>query len=243
MASMVSDYNSVVSLDKYGNSIQLQYAQEGASRYGMPIVAATYDGGVMVVALRTSKPGIVSTKSIIIELSCLSPRMGLACTGIKADVRWLVSKLREKGKSVWETYDLNGLSRKRTQDAIKHALLVFLGYSRDKELHDGLVVDSEENWARPLGVLSMMLSHEGPITVIDPSGAAQHFMARAIGQSSKALNEKLEERYKENLTPDEIKTILIDIMKETFEQVNEDSEFIIETLTSHGVSRSEELSQ
>ena len=113
-----------------------------------------------------------------------------------------------------------------------------MGYDRDKELHDGLVVDSEDTWARPLGIQTMLVSIDGPITLVDPSGAALHFHAQAIGKNSREINAKLEERYQTNLTMREVQEILIGIMNEVFVDGDDDSEFVVEILTTEGVTRS-----
>ena len=49
VASVDSNQIAVTALDNYGTSAQLQHAHEAATRYGVPSVAATCRGGVLVV--------------------------------------------------------------------------------------------------------------------------------------------------------------------------------------------------
>ena len=53
-----SNYISVAALDKYGNAVQVQHAYEAATRYGIPVAAATCMGGVVVVSIRSLRPEI-----------------------------------------------------------------------------------------------------------------------------------------------------------------------------------------
>ena len=237
VASTDSNYIAVTALDKYGNSVQLQHAQEAATRYGIPVVAATCSDGVVVVSIRRLRPEISTPQALIQTSSLHPPHVGIVCAGLKADAKWLISILRDQRKHIWETFDLNNLSRKRSQEVIAQALLTFMGYNRDKELHNGLAVDSEDTWARPLGVQTMILSHDGPITLIEPSGAIQHYHAHAIGKKCQECNEKLEERYNPLRSAQEVQNMLIDIMLELHESSGEDSELFVEVLTSEGVVR------
>jgi len=232
-----SPYSAVTALDKYGNSVQLKNAREAATRYGMPVVAATCTEGVVVVSVHKPRLGILSQPTLIHTLSLHAPPMGIVCTGIKADAKWLVSTMRDYQKRNWESYDLKNLSRKRSQQVSAQALLTFMGYNRDKELHDGLVVDSEETWARPLGVQSMLVSSDGPITLVDPSGTSQHFNAQAIGKNSREVNAKLEERYEPHQSVQEVQQLLVDILKEVFDDAGNDSELVVDILTPDGIER------
>lgn len=238
VASVDSNYIAVTALDKYGNSVQLQHAQEAATRYGIPVVAATCRDGVVVVSIRRIRPEISTPHSLIQTLSLHPPHVGIVCAGLKADAKWLISFLRDQRKHIWETFDLNNLSMKRSQDVIAQALLTFMGYNRDKELHDGLAVDSEDSWARPLGVQTMILSHDGPITLVEPSGAIRHYHALAIGKKCQECNEKLEERYNPMRPAQEVQDMIINIMQELHMGSGDDSEVFVEILTSEGVVRS-----
>lgn len=237
VASENSNYISVTALDKYGNSVQLQHAYEAATRYGIPVAAAKCMGGVVVVSIRRLRPEICTPHTLIQTSSLQVPYVGIVCAGLKADAKWLISILRRQRRHIWETFDLNNLSRKRSQEVIAQALLTFMGYNRDKELQDGLAVDSDDNWARPLGIQTMVLSHDGPITLIQPSGALQHCHAQAIGKKCREFNENLEERYSDNRPVQEVQDMLIGIMRELHVNSSEDSEFVVEILTAEGIAR------
>jgi 20S proteasome alpha/beta subunit len=233
-----SNYIAVTALDKYGNSVQLQHAHEAATRHGIPVVAAKCKGGVVVVSFRRLRPEISTPHALIQTSSLHPPHVGIVCAGLKADAKWLISMLRDQRKHIWETYDINNLSRKRSQELIAQALLTFMGYNRDKELHDGLAVDPDDTWARPLGVQTMIFSHDGPITTIEPSGAIRHYHAQAIGNKCEECNEKLEEQYDGMRPAQEVQDMLINIMRELHVSSSEDSELFVEILTPDGVVRS-----
>ena len=238
VASTSFDYIPVTALDKYGNSVQLEHATEAATRYGTSVIAAKGTNGVVVISIRRSTPGVSTPLTLIESLSLHEPCVGLVCTGVKADAKWLVSTVRNHRRRIWETYDLHNLSKKSLQNVVAQALLTFMGYNRDKELHDGLSVDSEETWARPLGVQTMIVSHDGPVTLIEPSGSIQHWHAQAIGKNCREFRETLERRFTPNLPVEEVKQILIDILGEFHSPSREDLELFVEILTAEGIKRS-----
>ena len=233
-----SPYTSVASLDKYGNSVQLSHAREAVARHGTLVVAAAFRDGIVAASIYKPKLGIVDVKPVLIHaLSLYTPPLGIVVSGLKADARWLVETLRDYQRRNWESYDLENLSIRQSQHALSHALLTFMGYDRDKELHDGLVVDPEQSWARPLGVSCMVVTVDSSILVIEPSGVTQKVYAYAIGQGAKEVNEKLERLYEPNLSLQEVKDMLVDITREFVKSVGVDAELLMEVLTRDRIQR------
>jgi len=232
-------YAPVSALNEYGNLKQLQNAQEAATQHGMPIVAATAKDGVVVVAsLSTRKEaGIIAEPTLLHRISLKeSQSIGVACSGVKADSKWLIQTIRDYQKKNWERYGLENLSTKRLQYVISHALLNCMDYDRKKELHDGLLdLSNEDRWSRPLGVSVLVVSFANPITIVQPSGISEQYHAYAIGKYSKEMNDKLEERYQPNQHLKDVEMLLLDIMKELRKTTGgDDSSFIVMQVLTEG---------
>jgi 20S proteasome alpha/beta subunit len=250
-------------LNKYGNSIQLEHAREASERHGRLVVAGlSQEGDVVVVSLYTPRLGIVDDSPYLMHalqntshgqknVCCL-----MVCTGVKADVTWLVQCLRDYQKRQWERYDDSdddNISSTTTNvvKAISTALLDFMGYKREAELVDGagLVVtrrggdddnDSDSTgWARPLGVQTLVLRHGSPITLLQPSGVAQSFYAYAMGKGGATARRLLEEQFQSNtLSTGQVKDLLLEIIKDvvsdTAAQKKNRMEVTVEILSRHG---------
>lgn len=230
-------YTPLSALDKYGNSKQLQNAEEAANKHGMPIIAATAsEGAVVVAAVFEKKPGIISELKLLHRISLRnSHTIGIACSGIKADSKWLIDTLRSYQKRTWERYGLENLSIERIQYALLIMLSNFMGYDRKEELHDGLLDLSKESWARPLGVSVLIASFGNPINIIQPSGISEQYHAYAIGRYCREINEKLEQRYEPNQPTEDVKMLLRNIMEEIQEKVGgQDSTFITVEVLKEG---------
>mmetsp|Transcript_11523 Transcript_11523/g.16903 ORF Transcript_11523/g.16903 Transcript_11523/m.16903 type:complete len:261 (+) Transcript_11523:271-1053(+) len=236
-ASENQAYVSITALNKYGQSEQLRNAREGAMRHGMPVVAATAREGIVVVSIITPKSGVVLNPRIIHKLSMRSESMGIVCSGVRGDVNWLVQTVRAYQKHNWKSYDLKSLSTKRCERAIAHALLTFMGYDRENELHDQLIVSSDESFSRPLGILTLLISLKNPITLIEASGISQQFHAYAIGKYSKEINDKLEIRYQVDQSIEDVQMLLTEIIREVKEQLRDDGLIVVELLTEKGITR------
>mmetsp|Transcript_27723 Transcript_27723/g.41955 ORF Transcript_27723/g.41955 Transcript_27723/m.41955 type:complete len:268 (-) Transcript_27723:349-1152(-) len=230
-------YVSATALDKYGQSTQLRNAREAAMRHGMPVVAATAKEGVVVASIISKKPGVVLDRTIIHKLTIRSGSMGVVCSGVRGDVNWLIQTLREYQKHNWQSYDLRRLSITRCERAISHTLLTFMGYNRENELHDKVAVSSDESFSRPLGIVTLLVSLNNPITLIEASGISQQFHAYAIGKYSREINEKLETRYEIGQPIKDVKILLTEFMSEVKEELNVDGVIAVEVLTGKGIAQ------
>ena len=166
----------------------------------------------------------------------------MICTGIKADARWLLHAMREYQARTWERYD-TAATPKRVALAVAQVLLDFMGYARNQEFLDGVgPVLAERSWARPLGVQTLVVAHQAPLTLLDPSGVMEEYSAHAMGRDSQVCLDELELLYTPNMTTEELQELLVDIVQRRviFENPNmyEKAELWIETLTERGVERS-----
>lgn len=221
------------------------------------MIAAIATDGIVVVSLQNkARPGIVKSSSRLVhslsfynDKNSKTATMGIVCTGVKADAKWLIQTLRDYQKRNWETYDLTGLSMKRCQEAMTQMLLSFMGYKRDQELHDGLAVvaDKDDRWSRPLGVQSLLMSYgkkSASISLVDPSGAVQEVAAQAIGRDSAEINAKLEESNYDPKTMSlaDVQQLLVDTARDVFDLDNENNhmsldQLVVEVLTQEGIEK------
>jgi 20S proteasome alpha/beta subunit len=264
-AAASSSYTAITALDKYGNSIQLQHAQQAAKMHGTPMVAAMAVDGIVVVslALGTRRLGIITTdnSNVMQSLSLYNNNnpnnnnnnnnnLAMICTGVKADAKWLIQNVREYQKRQWETYDLPTMNMHKCQEAISQLLLQFMGYSREKEFNDGMVIDtdsdaSSSSWSRPMGVQTLLLSsssqsHKQNICLMDPSGTVIDCTAQAIGRHSADIHTKLEEsKYdSQNMSMDDVQELLVGIVRDVFDLDASANDIVVERLTSNnGIER------
>lgn len=246
-SSSQSSYTPVTALNKYGNSQQLQNARQAAARHGRLIVAArTSSNKVIVVSVYTPKLGQLQSKNGVLQPLWSSDNgTFLACTGIKADATWLLKTARQYSKRLWDRYDVSSASQERTTRALSHTLLEFMGYNRAQEWSDGVPVeqrgkddDDEPSWARPLGIQTLIISPSFPIVFVEPSGVAQSLDYVAVGKDSDAVMRALGERFplKDEATEEEIKDMLVEIIRKTIEGVQKQSiDLIVEVASKDGV--------
>lgn len=144
-------------------------------------------------------------------VNAVAPGMYLACSGIKADSKWLLEKLLDYQKRQWDVYDRYA-SPDKLKPAISQVLLKFMGFDRQKELTDMLVIDKKnDNWGRPMGVMSLLLTPTS-ISLIDPSGIIQEQLAYAIGKDSDQTIDELEKVLEPEMTTKEVKDMLTNML-------------------------------
>jgi len=240
-------YTPVTALDRYGNSVQLQNAREAAARHGRLIVAAksTENNAIVVISVYTPKLGQLpssTTRPGVLEHVWTDGCAFLACTGVKADAMWLTQTMRQYSKRLWDRYDVSSMSQERMTQALSQTLLEFMGYKREKEWQDGVGVgdstsgEEEPLWARPLGIQTLIISPTSPIVLVEPSGVAQSLEYVAVGKNSDAVMRALRERYStDGATVDELKELLVDVIRQQVEGQKQSTELIIEVVSEKGV--------
>jgi len=246
-----SPYASVTALDKYGHSVQLRHAGRAASKFGRLVVAARPDpreNTVIVLSIRTPRPGIIvsGTNHGVLQQVFSDTDLWMVCTGVKPDANWLLQQMRDYSKRIWERYDVLP-TQTRFVDALSEALLNFMGYDRDAEWHDGagqVIMDKDDrSWARPLGVSTFVVSPFSKVTLVEASGVQHAIRAYAIGRDSDLVNQQLKEKYKSDMSTEEIKDLLIDVVRSALlKEVNDAAyaphkkvEIVVEIVSDKGV--------
>jgi 20S proteasome alpha/beta subunit len=145
--------------------------------------------------------------------------------------------MRDYSVRLWERYDLETLDTRRISQAISQALLEFMGYNRKTEYHDGVSLRSDDNedaWARPLGIQTLLISFQS-LTLVEPSGVAQSDLEFvAIGKESAAIQRVLREKYRPDLTTNEIQQLVLAIIQQTMEG-QAFAELVVEIVSKDGV--------
>ena len=182
-SSSSDSYASVRALDGFGNSKQVEYAQQAASAGGrlVLVAAATQDdessSTIVVVSMGTMP---------LVHRISLHPNtdhhetdgmLALCGVGFQGDLAWLVHQLRTYCKTIWERYDSPTVSVSSIAHVVSHLMSRFQGYPVQDELWNPLLQDSssdEQEWARPLGLDVLLLSttrSNNAMLRVDPSGS------------------------------------------------------------------------
>jgi 20S proteasome alpha/beta subunit len=257
--SSSSSYSSVRALDEFGNSKQLQYAQEAATRHGRLVVAgqsSSSSSTTVVVSIGQrpivqrltlpTKYGNEGDNENDIEDDCVA----MCCTGIKGDATWLTQQMRIYSKNVWERYDTN-LSAMTAAQVIGRFMGRFQKYNEEEEWQPSVARQKGE-WSRPMGIQVLVLSTNYPILRVDPSGrvvntrlssaspsgAAPSFVA--MGKDCKLVQEKLvsmmmTEKEEQNLDATKLEERLVQLLLDHAAPRNQIVPVMVETVSSQGV--------
>eukprot|EP00980_Cylindrotheca_fusiformis_P000363 scaffold91_cov127-Cylindrotheca_fusiformis.AAC.23 len=246
-----SPYTSVRALDRFGQTQQLTHAREAALR-GRQIFAAS-NGKSTVVVSQGNQPILES-----INLPVLLPRkdhgdtqqvIGICCSGIKGDASWLIAEVKRYVATVWDRYNHYEIA----SPAIAHFIAKLLGTFQ--KMHDDNsgwqsgVSQSAEEWARPLGIQTMILSSTVPhILALDPSGRVSrsqqvnsdcNWTVGGIGMKNPDLaKDKLSTLFakKDDITVDQVVRKLIEALIENNPKSGE-SEISLEIVSGNGIKR------
>lgn len=170
-----SYYQSVASLDKYGQSQQIQNAMRASSIHGTPIIAALAENDKSIVVCyikqRNKKLGIKHDEKRMVQIisctdddsnsnnnsnendnqndekvECNKSMTAIICSGVKADGKVLIQMLREYSRKTWERYDTIPNILDITNEA-RDILLSFMGYSNNSDNNDIILkfVDDDED--------------------------------------------------------------------------------------------------
>lgn len=176
-----SSYESVRSLDSYGNAVQLQHAQAAAKQHGRLVICIEIPSGSLLeeegeevteLLLMTIQPSGSDT-----SLSYLRPKppkisnllypsefsescrfRALVCSGVQADAQYLLQEMRQYHRDMWETY--NDAQCSGQMDASLQALQILLRkfwQYDEREMRSHRRVGESGNWARPMGIQTLLL--------------------------------------------------------------------------------------
>ena len=279
-SSSSSSYSSIQALDQYGTSLPLFNARQASQQHGTLVLAAISSSRqIVILSLHSSpRPGIIPLSSSASSTSSASAAatkqtmlysliplpnpdtpnnnniIMMIGTGVKADVEWLRTTLRQYLSQTWERY----------QDtstfiwAISHLLLQFMNPTPSYSHAVGLTT-TKTPWARPCGVQVLLVqlstltttsssaSSATPVlTLVEPSGVCQDYWAYAMGRDSQVCQRemKLQSKRIQDMTTEDIQEWLVDIVQRKVVNENptrfgnDEAELWMETVTQHGVERS-----
>lgn len=229
-----SSYESVRSLDQYGNAVQLQYARAAADKQGRLIVAIAREKCIWVVsempktrphqrrakkhsggrepllkAVTSPEPSTVIHKSTM-----TAPAVYMVSTGIQADAVWLLEQMQTYGKNVAEKY--GAYSPTGMAGVVSALKRKFWGYD-DDDIWQGdayrttvLQGDNDDSWARPLGVRTLVVSFprpniQGPVLeLVEPSGIVQRGNLFCIGKYNEIVQTELIKKSKSSSSVEKV---------------------------------------
>lgn len=169
-----------------GRLFQVEYARETVKRGATAVGVKCRDGVVLAIDKRiTSK--LVKSESIE-KLFQIDMHIGIAASGMVADVRILVDRARVEAQMNWITYN----------EAIDVGTLT-------KRICDLKQMYTQYGGARPFGT-SLLIAGVDPVPRLyetDPSGALIGYKVTAIGEGRRAVMEFFEEKYTEEMSKGE----------------------------------------
>ena len=99
--------------------------------------------------------------------------LAMCCSGIKGDANWLLSQVQRYVTSVWDRYNFAQLTSPALSHYISSQMGSFQSYKVDNEWQSGIGRENDVDWARPLGIQTMILSLQDKdpnILIVEPSG-------------------------------------------------------------------------
>lgn len=191
-------YENQRALDSYGNAVQLKHAKEAANSQGRLFIIVKRLDDTWVVT-RASLPnhleeekGSPSSSSFVHLLHPLrdGKYQAVVCTGVKADASWLVRKLREYHRDVWDRYGGYGGDTVSIIACLKRS---FWGYKDTSWLGS---LQRKDSWARPMGIVSVLITDQAnKLYSVEPSGAIEtHDRFHCIGKGAEISNSEVASR-------------------------------------------------
>ncbi|MBW3583812.1 MAG: archaeal proteasome endopeptidase complex subunit alpha [Euryarchaeota archaeon] len=170
-----------------GRLYQVEYARE-AVRRGTTAVGIRFKDGAVVVAEKRVPSKLIEAESIE-KIFKLDHHIGCATSGLVADARAIVDRIRIDSQANRITYD--------EAATVEHLV---------KRLSDFLRSFTQYGGARPYGIALLVVGVDetGPrLFETDPSGAVLEYKAAAIGHGRGKATEHIESEYKADMTRDE----------------------------------------
>ncbi|GAX18445.1 hypothetical protein FisN_2Lh093 [Fistulifera solaris] len=179
-----SRYESIRALDENGQSKQLQHANQAALQHGTLILAVKHTNETIhIISVTTTSPHRRQRPLAIVHT--ITPNTFLLCSGVQADARWLIDKLRELHQQMQVRYGSSGAGWAQRLSSLYRAVFWGIPDEINQWQHTrGLEL---ERWGRPLGVQSIIIEHK-QLCSLEPSGVIKlpdpHQQLAAIGKHS-----------------------------------------------------------
>lgn len=178
-----------------GRIFQVEYARESVKR-GSTSVGIKYRKGVVLAAQKRITGRMVLQDSIE-KMFQIDDHIGVVSSGMVADTRVLVDRMRVKARDNRRLYN---------EPVGLHTLA--------KGICDFMQLYTHYGGVRPFGT-SLLVAGVDPAVGLyetDPSGALTGYMATAIGEGRRGAMEFLEEKYTEDMDRDEAIKMALDAL-------------------------------
>lgn len=184
-----------------GRLFQVEYAREAVKR-GTTSVGIKCPEGILLAVDKRVTSKLVEGVSVEKILQIDDHVMAATC-GLVADARVLIERARIEAQN----------NRLLYKEPIDVALLV-------KRICDFKQLYTQHGGVRPFGVALLFAGINEKLRLFetDPSGALIEYKATAIGAGRNAVMEIFEEKYKEDLTFEEIKELTIEVLHRSSEE-------------------------
>ena len=185
-----------------GHLLQVEYAEKTV-RLGSSSVGMVCSDGVFIIADKRIEDKLIIKKSAN-KIYEIDSHIITSVAGIVADARVLIEKAQVLAQQNRMTYD----------SPIEPELII-------KEISNIKQQFTQYGGARPFGVALMVAGLNGDkpeLYTSDITGNYLSYHTQAIGENDQKINEKLRERYKENLTIKQGVKLVLDIFKEIQEK-------------------------
>lgn len=193
----------------------------------------------MIVSIERKLAGVIQSsnkgKVHVIAKDHCKKMNALIGSGLQSDIVYIVSLLRKHVHELWERYDAIPNLDRVAMD-ITQVLLCFMGYGVQDEINDGTSGilrksggngnnDDSISIGRPLACNLLCLEADSDGTcdmkLVDPGGIiSESLVGRAIGRGSDKANTLLREKWRDDLTIDDLEEISLNIIRETVLEEN-----------------------
>ena len=203
-----------------GYLLQVEYAEK-AVNLGATSLVISYKDGILFVCDRKIKSKLLVKESFK-KVFEIDSTLFVCGSGVMSDGRRLIEQAQDCAKEF----------RVKFESQIDVISIV-------KDIANIQQYYSQSGGIRPFGVsliFGSIENGESKIYQTTPSGVYMRYKGVSAGQDSSAINEKLEEVYRDNLSLDEAKKLCINLLREVKEKNFSHKDLEIKYLNKDGIS-------
>ncbi|CAL5979991.1 20S_proteasome alpha subunit 4 [Hexamita inflata] len=188
-----------------GHLIQVQYAHKAVARGTCAVGLASKHG--IVLAVERKQTARLQDPRTNLKLFDIDEDLYATYSGLTADARQLIDKLRVEAQTHRLTYDQ------------KPPVKIIA-----KQIANYMQQHTQSGGRRPFGVTLILAGKDEngyQIFTVDPSGVYCQFKGVAIGNQNPKIQEFLDKNYKEDMTIDELKKLGKDAVGQIVEDLED----------------------